>query len=480
MKKFLVLAMAAALCVPVGVVSACTPKAKTLDLMKGWEKNKDEESQYKVQEADSKTTISYEKTGSEWQYLKHTVNGLYEEGDLKLMKTVVMEGVYAECSNGNNAVTLKFEYLDNLPAQEVHFWMDTTTTKTYEWDVSELQLDKALRMLIFLDGESQQGKGKVEITKFHMTDVAISENANKMQKPQVTIDPVVGTLNTITAENKKVGNWYGAKDSRNRDVYTIAASGTDTNVTKKINNGSTYWLPVSADVKGAELKKLKSFSIKVKGDAVKFKVEGSDAFLVPKEITLNGTNEDTVTVAINNPTGLDANKTYTVKLLFAFFSASAEPKFTIKSAEFGNEVVEEINEITADNLKITKGWYDNDGGIYSIVNENGAFKVDYKKTAGQEWTHMYSKVKGEALKTVKKIKFVVVGTAGRQLLIKPFDKFEKWVDLDGTEQTIEIDIAANVLADLVATNSYKIVLMPEGGKVDVTGTFTIKSCEFIK
>lgn len=144
-------------------------------------------------------------------------------------------------------------------------------------------------------------------------------------------------------------------------------------------------------------------------------------------------------------------------------------------------------EVTADNPSIGN-WVDGTpNNVYTVTkNADGSYKVDvHKKIGAGQWDALISYVYGDALASMKTFKLVVKGTAGKQILVKPFDNFEKRVTLTGEEQEIIIDVAS-FTADTSKDYSQKAAPTAEN-KVVVIGlpdvntgndTFTIISAAF--
>ena len=132
-------------------------------------------------------------------------------------------------------------------------------------------------------------------------------------------------------------------------------------------------------------------------------------------------------------------------------------------------------------------WYDNNEGLgkqyYDItVNADGSVHVAYtKQTAaeaesswGYSWANMAADI-SEAYTDQTKLVLKVQGTAGKTILVKPFDSqtFEQTVTFDGSEQTVTITLN-NVPADAARS----IIIFGEGGAVDTSGEFTILDAYF--
>lgn len=100
------------------------------------------------------------------------------------------------------------------------------------------------------------------------------------------------------------------------------------------------------------------------------------------------------------------------------------------------------NEVTASKKNIGN-WVDGTANrVYTVTaNNDGSYKVDvHKKIGAGNWDALISYIHGDALKQMKSFKLVVKGTAGKQILVKPFDNFEKRVTLTGENQEVVIDV----------------------------------------
>ncbi|MBQ8287543.1 MAG: hypothetical protein IJX76_02085 [Clostridia bacterium] len=132
-------------------------------------------------------------------------------------------------------------------------------------------------------------------------------------------------------------------------------------------------------------------------------------------------------------------------------------------------------------------WYDNNEGLgkqyYDItVNADGSVHVAYtKQTAaeaesswGYSWANMAADV-SEVYTDQTKLVLKVQGTAGKTILVKPFDNqtFEKTVTFDGSVQTVTITLN-NVPGDAPRS----IIIFGDGGAVDTSGSFTILDAYF--
>lgn len=146
------------------------------------------------------------------------------------------------------------------------------------------------------------------------------------------------------------------------------------------------------------------------------------------------------------------------------------------------------NEVTAENTSIGC-WFDGTPNNVYIVTKNadGTYTIDvHKNTDAGEWDALFAYVYGDALTTMKSFKLVVRGTAGKQIIVKPFDNFEQRITLTGEEQEITIDVSsftADTTKDFSKKDApsaeNKIVVIGEPGTNFGNDTFTIISAEFI-
>ena len=130
-------------------------------------------------------------------------------------------------------------------------------------------------------------------------------------------------------------------------------------------------------------------------------------------------------------------------------------------------------------------WTIQDAGSYKYsVAENGdqTFQavnphLVINKSNG-EWAGVWSNTTGAAIKAMTKLTVEVKGTAGQQLLVKLNDQggaCEKWVDMDGTVQTVEFAFPEGVTINEGAT---ALVFMANGGKNEASGDYVFTKVLF--
>ncbi|MGM9637820.1 MAG: hypothetical protein ACI3YK_07555 [Eubacteriales bacterium] len=133
-------------------------------------------------------------------------------------------------------------------------------------------------------------------------------------------------------------------------------------------------------------------------------------------------------------------------------------------------------------------WVDNNDTLrYEItVNDDGSVSVSYTKEpasesmerygyAGASWANMKADI-SEAYTGQSKLVMKVQGTAGQNLMIKPFDDaaYQQVLNFDGSEQEITIELN-NVSDDAQMI----IILFGNSGDPDVSGEFTILESGFV-
>lgn len=133
-------------------------------------------------------------------------------------------------------------------------------------------------------------------------------------------------------------------------------------------------------------------------------------------------------------------------------------------------------------------WEDNNDTLrYEItVNDDGSVSVSYTKEPASEsmerygyegasWANMKADI-SEAYTGQSKLVMKVQGTAGQNLMIKPFDDaaYQQVLNFDGSEQEITIDLN-NVSDDAQMV----IIMFGNSGDPDVSGEFTILESGFV-
>ena len=475
MKKLLAFVTACTMAVPVIVTVGCgedAPEKPTginlLEHVNYWEVNDEEDSIYQISSTSSAPLhVEYTKTGSTWQYFKYNL-GIYEPSDLQGLKTLVLEGDFTVSSN-DPMVTLKLEYSGGLAPQEVKFSMDRAE-KRYEWDVSDLQVEKAQRLLVFLEGNRSTGTGTFNATKFEFT----ADDTN--EKYTVARPKIEMSVKTITAEDSKVdAGWYDNGDG----VYTVTKQGTEFKV--DYSKKSNEYAIIKALVKGSALSAFKTVKLTVQG------TEGTRILIKPydkveKTVTLTG-GVDEFFVDVSGVKDVDFAAELPVMLFVEPGAMDKTGSFTIKSCEFSTEAIpappKKVNEITAENTAVS-GWYSSTEGNYELSqNNDGSLKVT--KVQAEQFSGLAVDVKGEALKDMKVFKVVLNGDFKAVKVEQIGSDLLSAVELKN--KSGDVEIVCKVKSDLSAVDFTKVFTIkiffnwdePENGKGQ---SYTIKSAAF--
>lgn len=126
-----------------------------------------------------------------------------------------------------------------------------------------------------------------------------------------------------------------------------------------------------------------------------------------------------------------------------------------------NNIQSNINEYngTDEVFHFNQKYESNDEGIYVITYAGTDAQVAYSKPSGFEWAFMTNRVQGDFTDFNYAV-FVVQGTAGHKLLIKPneYNAVESFIWLDGTEQELVIDLTKLSLTEKNAITDFKIFI----------------------
>lgn len=435
-----------------------------------------------------KLVMSYDKTDT-YQLVKRTM--VEKKEDLDKVQTLVIK-ISADTEAEEPILTLKFEGGTETP--EISFLI-SSTEKTYEWDVSDLGVSSQARLLLFADAGYTDVKGTITISEFYFTSEPVNEE-NKIvayQEPAGN-PPTTVEWSEITAEDPAVdAGWYDA----GRGVYkpTKNSDGTFTVSAQKGKHERYRYEGLWTYIYGANdvMQGFKSFKLTVKGaKGTAFGVKPFDA-IEEKDILDEDDVEQTIWVDITSYFGGDAERNFAkttdatdakgenkIGIFWQTGVLGVSGEFTIVSAEFSTEaapITHNVKEITATDTKADAGWYDNGDGAYTITpNSDGSYKVAYDK-GSFGWAFLATYVKGTALKDMTSLTVKVKGESGLRLLVKPYDKLDCWIDLDGTEQTQTFDISGITGVDYSAKElAINVFLAPDTN--DITGEFTIYSIEF--
>lgn len=155
-----------------------------------------------------------------------------------------------------------------------------------------------------------------------------------------------------------------------------------------------------------------------------------------------------------------------------------------------NNIQSNVNEYngTDEVFHFNQKYESNDEGIYVITYSGTDAQVAYSKPSGYEWAFMKTRVQGNFTNFNYAV-FVVQGTAGHKLLIKPneYNAVEASIWLDGTEQELVIDLTKLSLTEKNAITDFKIFIaagsagtasQPIQGQVVFKDAFMIDEYEF--
>jgi hypothetical protein len=192
---------------------------------------------------------------------------------------------------------------------------------------------------------------------------------------------------------------------------------------------------------------------------------GKQVLLKPNN---DGTLEHWVTFTDDQPVFVWYNiETITSLLVFAEGgTAPATGSFQILGVFFSYTQPEAVDRDVV--VDFTTGWYDNGGDMYTITEVDGTSVIAYDKVGG-EWNNI-KYVFADNLANHNTLTFVIQGTAGKQILIKPNDKniYENWITLTGEVQTIVITLPEAPV---------NCIIFAEPGVGTASGSFTIVSAE---
>ena len=422
----------------------------------------------------------------EWSGIAYSLS--YEDTEvLANMKTLVIKAKMETDNVINPSMLFKMDVLN----VEAPFVKGTTGFTTYEWDVSELDLTKETWFIIFPDPGVAGSTGKITISEIYLT--ADEENAdNDVSKfPVESAQPsaVTPKWQEVKADAASIGGWV---DGSGYGVYTVTQSQSGSHkveINKRIGTGA--WSYMVSFIHGDALADMLSFKITVKGEV------GQDILVKPFdnfETRIHLTEEAKEYVINIAPFTQDESKDFSKKdaptaenkviIMGLPGAAKGQSNFEIISAEFSAEpaatfdpdAAEEGSKvITATDTKINAGWMPLDEGTdrYVAVADGDGFKVTYKKA--EQYNFMYAKVRGSALSDMRTIIFKVKGTAGQEILFKPFNAFEKRETLDGTMQEFKYDIGGQTFGQVFTESGRILIVMGSADGNSLTGEFYIEA-----
>ncbi len=290
-----------------------------------------------------------------------------------------------------------------------------------------------------------------------------------------------------------IANFWGGNEDE--ETYTVRASEDGKGVTfSYVKSGEWQYAKRSlATEEAAQLAQVKTLVLEGKmttstnDPRVTLKIE-YQAGINPKEVHFNMSAENATYEW--DLTGAEVDKA--VRLLIFAEGSRAEAtgsielvRFELTNAEINaaNDVTKQTppaptptaKVITATDKLADAGWFDSGDGVYTVAKDGSAYNISYdKKSFG--WAFAYTLVKGEALSTMKSFHITVQGPAGKEVLVKPYDKVESKITLTGGEDVVSVDLTG--VTDVDFTQDLKVILFVEPGVQDATGSVKVIKAEF--
>lgn len=294
------------------------------------------------------------------------------------------------------------------------------------------------------------------------------------------VEPLAPTheVNEITATSKAANKgWYDGGDG----VYTVTKN-SDGSYKIAFDKKGLEYPSVKAFVKGSEIANMTSIKLTVNG------TEGTKLIFKPFDqpvpietnVTLNG-GDKTITVDISSyVTGKTFDTEAPIVIMAEGGNTTDKGEFTIKNLEFSTDaapVDPNLNEITAENHKITKGWAPLDEGTYTVTAQEQGFKVQFNKTGTYNFLRTY--VKGSKIMDFDTLRFTVKGEAGKEILFKFLDK-EKRFKLTGGNDVIDLGYAEKLANKNLEQNLEVLICANSQDDQPKTGEFSLISAEFVE
>jgi hypothetical protein len=290
----------------------------------------------------------------------------------------------------------------------------------------------------------------------------------------------------VPTEFNALGAWVDGGDS----VYTITTN-TAARLAFTYNKGSHTYAYMKTDLT-ADLSSYKKLVITVEGSGtILVKLETNDS-TPAKEIGLNVTgisgsyewnliNDSEFLAKVDKIVIIAApgkvSSIGNVAVTKMEFSQSVATNFIIQTGF--NNIPQNVNEYdgTGDTFSFNDKWESNDPDVYEITYANDEAVVTIDKPSGFEWAFMKTMVQGD-FTDFNYVVFIVSGTAGQKLLIKPneYNSYEQFIWLNGQEQELIIDLTNMPLAEKNAITDFKV--FAAAGVAPATGTFTIHEAYF--
>lgn len=309
------------------------------------------------------------------------------------------------------------------------------------------------------------------------------EPTTETEVPTETQEPTETQIPTVF---NALGAWVDGGDQ----VYTITTNTTES-LSFNYDKGSFTYGYMKTDIT-QDLSSYKKLVITLEGSGtVLIKLETNDD-TPAKEIGLNVTgisgsyewnliNDAAFLAKVDQIVIIAApgkvNSVGNVTVTELEFSQNVAANYIIQTGF--NNIPQNVNEYdgTGDMFDFNDKWESNDPDVFVIdyVNEEAVVTLD--KPAGFEWAFMKTRVQGD-FTDFNYVVFIVTGTAGQKLLIKPneYNSYEQFIWLNGEEQELIIDLTEMPLAEKNAITDFKV--FAAAGVAPATGTFTIHEAYF--
>lgn len=318
-----------------------------------------------------------------------------------------------------------------------------------------------------------------QITIFAAPNVAPASGSFTITKAKIYGAAYTNTNTYISGTRLDITKGWSQADGK----LTAAAADADGKIAVTYNKSAgDEWVGISSQFANVPVKTLDRIHVEISGaangDEYLFKVEGKG------DNRVTAGEDGKIVFDIANPIAADT-KDGKVTIMPKDGTASISGSFTIDSCYFYDSSLNTY--ASGSTFSIANSSYkENDTGSYAMVPaEDGSVAI----TANNDsWKFFYTQIQGAGLSDMTTLTVKVKGEAGKSLLVKPFDKFEKWIDFtDTTEQTVTINLAdysTNLATvDYSAVNKLVFFYMDSAkdGATPVTNaTFTITSIVFSK
>ena len=347
---------------------------------------------------------------------------------------------------------------------------------SYEWNLMpEANFLKGLkRIRIYGAPGKTDATGNVEISelKFYNTEATnyiIQTDFNNIPDNVNEYDGTSATFNFNSKWERYVPE---------EEVYNIQVVGNVTRVTVEKSAGAE-WACIQARVKG-NFEKFNYVVARVKGTAGQpFILKAANNY--ETKVWLTG-EEQYVAVDIS---GMSASEKNAIQAIFVFGYAgepSGSGYFEIIEAfmteEWDTGIIKNVYDGQADTFSIAH-WYDHGDNVYTVTEEADVAVIEYDKK-NFSWAFAEAFIEGD-ISRFGKIVIEITGTVGKQVMFKieaEGSNVEKYIDFDGTKQTVEMIIATMPQSALKKVN--KVMVFAAPGAANATGSFTIHSVTFVE